>query len=478
MGEVYEAIHEPLSRRVAIKTILPELAAQPALFTRFRREAETSAALGPPNIDQVTDFQSLPGEPPLIVMELLEGETLRQLVAREGRLEPGRAAFIGLQILSGLAAAHRAGIVHRDVKPGNVFVTSTLAVRDLVKVVDFGIAKLVADAHAAAEKVTALGQVLGTLAYMAPEQAEGTEVDHRADIYAVGGTLFHALSGISPMDAIIPGAPRATLAQMAPWLPPALSAVVDRAMARSPADRFASAEEMAAALAPFAEPARSGHGAAAAAATTSAASRFSAPTASGTGGPGSGPTAAPPTRVGPSTGTWGATQPDAPHGWATLGVTPAPYGPPVVAAPSHLRWVVPLVVALSALFVVGYGAPQVLAVLATRPSAIEEGAERRFLERTNLPPCRAPDACTETHEDHGVSFPVCTNRAPALASLETGDAVLVTRDGASRSALIQDRSPDGSYTVSWLTGSEDEVVPGSAVVARLCGRGARKKHVD
>ena len=94
MGEVYEAVHEPLSRRVALKTILPDLAAQPALFTRFRREAETSAALGHPNIVQVTDFQSLPGEPPLIVMELLEGETLRQCQGTPSRIASGSAKRI------------------------------------------------------------------------------------------------------------------------------------------------------------------------------------------------------------------------------------------------------------------------------------------------------------------------------------------------------------------------------------------------
>jgi len=253
MGEVYEAVHEPLSRKVALKTIRDEVRGDTAILARFRREAETAASLDHPNIVKVTDFQSLPNEPAFLVMEHLEGKVLGDVIEEERRLDPGRAAFIGLQILSGLTVAHRAGIVHRDIKPGNVFLQSTFAVRDLVKILDFGIAKLVVDFAATSRRaLTDFGQILGTFAYMAPEQGRGGEVDARADIFAVGATLFHALSGVRPTEAMVPGHARVPLASLATWIDPRLAQVIDRAMERIPEMRFASAQEMADALAPFA----------------------------------------------------------------------------------------------------------------------------------------------------------------------------------------------------------------------------------
>ena len=141
MGEVYEAVQKGLSRRVAIKLLKPELAKNPEMLSRFRLEAEAAAALGHPNIVQVTDLSVVPGEVPYLVMEHLDGRSLHDLIETEGRLAPERAAFIGLQILSALAAAHAAQIVHRDIKPANVFVVQTLA-QDIVKLLDFGVAKL------------------------------------------------------------------------------------------------------------------------------------------------------------------------------------------------------------------------------------------------------------------------------------------------------------------------------------------------
>ena len=251
MGEVYEALHEPLSRRVALKKIRGDLASD-ELLTRFRREAEASAALGHPNIVQVTDFVLEDERSPAMVMELLEGRTLRELVSGALRLEPSRAVFISLQILSGLAAAHGAGIVHRDVKPANVFLQKTLALRDHVKLLDFGVAKLTDGdtGSKAAIPVTRRGMVLGTRAYMAPEQASGEVVDARADLYSVGATLYYALSGWKPRGSN-PSEKRAPLATIAKEVPGALAAIVDKALSDRPEDRFASAEEMAEALADF-----------------------------------------------------------------------------------------------------------------------------------------------------------------------------------------------------------------------------------
>ena len=235
MGEVYEATQVQLARRVALKTIRADLASKPELLARFRREAESAAALGHPNIVQVTDFKANPGEPAFLVMEMLDGTTLAEVLQREGRLDPSRAAFIAVQLLSGLAAAHRAGIVHRDVKPGNVFLQSTSVMRDLVKVLDFGVAKLALEATPGAHAMTQAGEVLGTLAYMAPEQAtSGAAIDARTDIFGVGATLFHALSGVRPFDATELGVGRMPLEKIAPWVHRDLAAVIERALLRSP----------------------------------------------------------------------------------------------------------------------------------------------------------------------------------------------------------------------------------------------------
>lgn len=258
MGEVYEAIHETLSRRVAIKTIRPDLVNDEELVTRFRREAEAAAALGHPNIVQVTDFVMEAGKPPVMVMELLEGRTLRELVVSAQKLETARAVFIALQVLAGLAAAHKAGIIHRDVKPANVFLQKTLAVRDHVKLLDFGLAKLsegklleVEDRRRLTGPLTGRGMVVGTRSYMAPEQEAGEPVDARADLYSLGATLYYALSGVKHRETSADPSSPLPLSKVDPEVPAKLGAVVDRALAQRPADRFASAEEMAEALSVF-----------------------------------------------------------------------------------------------------------------------------------------------------------------------------------------------------------------------------------
>ena len=166
------------------------------------------------------------------------------------KLEPSRAVFIALQLLSGLAAAHAIGIIHRDVKPANVFLQKTLALRDHVKLLDFGVAKLTEVESDATGPVTRRGSVIGTRTYMAPEQALGAHVDARADLYAVGATLYYALSGWRPADPKAPGK-RAPLLEVVKGIPASLAAIVDRALADDPADRFPNAIEMAEALADY-----------------------------------------------------------------------------------------------------------------------------------------------------------------------------------------------------------------------------------
>jgi serine/threonine protein kinase len=259
MGTVYEAVQENLGRRVAVKLLDERLSYEREQLERFRREAEIVAALGHPNIVQVTDFQYSEdlGKQPFLVMELLRGESFGSLIAREGSLPGARVAFIAAQMLSALAAAHRANVVHRDVKPDNVFLLADAAIPDTVKVLDFGIAKLASTDQA---KLTGTGAMLGTPAFMAPEQARGADdVDARADIYAVGATMYQALTGKMPFEAssvpallfaIVERTPP-PLRDQRPDLPMDLVAVVERAMAKKREDRFPNADAMRAALAPW-----------------------------------------------------------------------------------------------------------------------------------------------------------------------------------------------------------------------------------
>ncbi len=260
MGAVYEATQLDLGRRVAVKVLEGEHRA-PSLeaLARFRREAQAAARIQHPNIVQINDFQEA-SHPPFLVMEYLEGESLASLLEREGPLSGGRVAYIAWQVLSALSAAHREGLVHRDIKPDNVFLTDFASVADVVKLLDFGIAKLVGESGCTS--LTSKGAVIGTPAYMAPEQVRGLDVDARTDIYAVGAFMYDALTGQPPFRGegvyqvlyrIAEDAPAPLLARR-PDLDPALAEVVQRALRKSPEDRFSSAEEMATALAPWVVP--------------------------------------------------------------------------------------------------------------------------------------------------------------------------------------------------------------------------------
>ncbi|MBL9018602.1 MAG: serine/threonine protein kinase, partial [Myxococcales bacterium] len=251
MGVVYEAEHLALERRVAVKLIAPhEAAAAPSGFVeRFRREARLASRIAHEHLVHIYDVGTHEGSE-YLVMELVVGRDLRdELVA--GALSFARAASIMRQLLSALAAIHDAGIVHRDIKPANVMLTTHGDERDYVKLMDFGIARGLEDTN-----LTKTGHVVGTASFMAPEQLRGKPVDHRSDLYAAGVTLFAMLAGRLPFDgntAEVAGAhvfqaPPSLLA-LRPGTPPALAAVVERALAKSPDDRFADARAFAAALA-------------------------------------------------------------------------------------------------------------------------------------------------------------------------------------------------------------------------------------
>lgn len=259
MGTVYEARHELVGRRFAIKLLNPELALHQEIVRRFRREAEAAGALESENIAAVTDFGTSEDGAAFIVMEYLRGEDLSRVLTRHGRLPVTRAVDAIIQACRGLSVAHARGIVHRDLKPENLFVSQRSDGGDWIKVLDFGIAKLqtVNDGGS----TTRTGTTMGTPHYMPPEQARGSkELDHRADIYALGAVLYELLSGqkAHPGETynavlyhVLTQAP-ARLETLRPEVPPALSDVVHRAMADDAAARFSSAAELAASLAPFA----------------------------------------------------------------------------------------------------------------------------------------------------------------------------------------------------------------------------------
>lgn len=258
MGSVYEARHDLIGRRFAVKFLHAELASHPEILARFRREAQAAGSLENENIAAVTDFGSSPDGAPYIVMEFLEGEDVAKTLARFGPMSIQRAAHILIQVCRGLFAAHGRGIVHRDLKPENLLLQQRGDGQDLVKILDFGIAKL--KSTEGPQNQTRTGITLGTPYYMPPEQARGQkELDERADIYALGVILFELLSGRKPHDGenynsilysiLMQAAPR--IETFRSDLPPDLAAIVHRAMAADPNDRFQTVSELSQALAPY-----------------------------------------------------------------------------------------------------------------------------------------------------------------------------------------------------------------------------------
>ena len=250
MGEVRAAEDLRLGRPVAVKLLRPELADQAPVRRRFEGEGRAAARLSHPNVATVYDVGEHAGTP-FLVMERVHGPGLNQELAA-GPLSADRARRIFSEVLAALGAAHSAGLVHRDVKPANVL----LAANDTVKVVDFGIAKALDENGQGDGGVTSTGQIVGTVAYMAPELVTGEPATVQSDLYSVGVMLYEALSGARPYPGESPVHIARTivhtrpdpLAGAHPGVDPGLAAVVERAMARRPEDRFSTAADMAAAL--------------------------------------------------------------------------------------------------------------------------------------------------------------------------------------------------------------------------------------
>jgi eukaryotic-like serine/threonine-protein kinase len=243
MGEVYRAYDPAIDRLVAIKVLRPELIAgtgSEQLLERFRREARAAGRRFHPNIVAVWDFGDDNGVP-FLAMEFVDGRSLDQIIKASGILEPSRSVAIIIQVLSALGFAHEIGIVHRDIKPSNIMVL----LNGHVKIADFGIARI------DASEFTIVGDLLGTPAYMAPEQLTGGTVDHRADLFAAGVILFEMLTGVKPfrgksiteiMSFMEKRGPE-DIRALNPAVPDALKHVIAKSVAFEPAERYADAAE-------------------------------------------------------------------------------------------------------------------------------------------------------------------------------------------------------------------------------------------
>jgi hypothetical protein len=253
MGEVYAAEDLKLKRKVALKTLPPEMAANKERRRRFEREAQAVAALNHPGIVTIYSVEQDAGTA-FLTMELVEGKTLAEAVP-PGGMPADEFLPIAIQVADAVQAAHERGILHRDLKPGNVMLTAD----GRIKVLDFGLAKLTdtdprADLHGS--MTTSAGQIVGTVSYMAPEQAEGKPIDHRADIFGLGVLLYELAAGVRPFQGetnltILAGLMRddpRPIAELRQDLPPAVGAIIQKCLEKDPAKRFQSAGDLRAKL--------------------------------------------------------------------------------------------------------------------------------------------------------------------------------------------------------------------------------------
>jgi serine/threonine-protein kinase len=246
MGAVYEAMHTALKKRVAIKVMDRNLAANTEALARFKREIEVTARLAHPNIIQVSDFGAVPTGEPFLVMEYLDGEDLERRLSRVGRVSFAAAVGIVKPLSSALAVTHAEGIVHRDLKPANVFLVNVPGQTDFVKVVDFGISKVL---KASTTKLTRAAMIVGTPEYMSPEQAAGKvdEIDHRSDQWSLACIAWHMLVGQQPffgpdvnsiLHQVMNGEPPRLPPDLARLLPGDVEKVLRKALSKRQQDRF------------------------------------------------------------------------------------------------------------------------------------------------------------------------------------------------------------------------------------------------
>jgi serine/threonine protein kinase len=258
MGSVYLAEHRSIRKKVAIKVLGSEYVQRPELAERFLREARAAAMIESPNVIEIHDFGTTPDGAAFFVMEYLHGEDLADLTSREGALPWPRTRAIILQICSALQAAHDRGIVHRDMKPGNCFRLERGEV-EIIKVLDFGIAKVATDDPDGGRSLTRTGMIFGTPEYMSPEQAMGAAHDHRVDIYATGVILYQLVTGELPFHAdnfmgllnkhMFEAPPRPSAINPSAAIPAGVEAIILKALQKDRTLRFQTMAEFAAAVA-------------------------------------------------------------------------------------------------------------------------------------------------------------------------------------------------------------------------------------
>jgi serine/threonine-protein kinase len=245
MAEVWLAHDLLLTRPVAVKVLFPQFAADPAFVARFRREAQAAANLNHPNIVGVYDWGN-EGGTYYIVMEYVENRTLSEIIKHEGGIDTRRATMVAADVAAALGFAHRNGVVHRDVKPGNVLI----APKGAVKVADFGIARAIT--AGTEDNLTQTGSVMGTATYFSPEQAQGIPVDPRSDLYSLGVVMYEMVTGHPPFTGDSPVSiaykhvqeTPTPVRQVNPNVPPGFAAIITKLLQKDPADRYATAEEL------------------------------------------------------------------------------------------------------------------------------------------------------------------------------------------------------------------------------------------
>lgn len=257
MSVVYKARQDPIDRIVAIKLLKKEWSNDPLTVKRFQREAKAVSSLRHKNIPAIMDIGTADTGQPFFVTELIEGRTIEQMLDADGSLEPERATNIFVQVCDALAHAHKQGLIHRDIKPGNIMVVDDNSGTEQVKLVDFGIVKL-AKSQAASQQLTQKGEIWGSPVYMSPEQCHGSGIDHRSDIYSMGTVMYEVLTGKQAFEGkSIPIILSKQLNEMPPAfssvlpdhnVPKKLEDIVFRSLQKSPEKRYQSMDDFKAAL--------------------------------------------------------------------------------------------------------------------------------------------------------------------------------------------------------------------------------------